>query len=140
MKFPRYILASGVMLVASVAARADLVVVVGANSTVGQLGKDQVTDIFLGNAAAYPGGGKPEPVDQASGAPIREEFYTKVAGRSAAQVKAHWAKQSFSGKGAPPKSLDGDDAVKKHLASNPNAIGYVDKSKVDASVKTVFAP
>jgi ABC-type phosphate transport system substrate-binding protein len=55
-------------------------------------------------------------------------------------VKTTWAKLSFSGKGTPPKVLDGDDAVKKFLAANPNAIGYVEKSKVDASVKAVLSP
>lgn len=122
-----------VLMLAATAVRADVVVVVGANSPVTQLSKDQVADIFLGM------GGKGDPIDQDAAA-VREEFYTKVTGKSAAQVKTHWAKQSFSGKGTPPKSVGGDDEVKKALAGNPNAIGYIDKSRVDASVKTVFAP
>lgn len=122
-----------VLMLAAGAARADVVVVVSAKSTVAQLTKDQVADIFLGT------GGKGEPIDQDAAA-MREEFYTKVAGKSAAQVKTHWAKQSFSGKGTPPKSVAGDDEVKKALAANPNAIGYIEKSKVDDSVKTVLVP
>jgi ABC-type phosphate transport system substrate-binding protein len=125
------------MILAVTAAHADVVVVVSASSPVSQLTKDQVADIFLGNSTNIPGGGKAEPVDN-DGA--REEFYTKVAGKSAAQVKALWAKLSFSGKGTPPKSVGSDDDVKKAVAGNPNAIGYMDKSRVDASVKTVLAP
>jgi ABC-type phosphate transport system substrate-binding protein len=124
---------AAVLMLAAAAARADVVVVVSARSAVTQLSKDQVTDIFLGQ------GGSQEPIDQDAAA-MREEFYSKVTGRSAAQVKTHWAKLSFSGKGTPPKSVGGDEDVKKALAANPNAIGYIDKSKVDASVKTVFAP
>lgn len=124
---------AAVLMLAATAARADVVVVVSAKSAVTQLSKDQVADIFLGQ------GGSQEPVDQDVAA-MREEFYSKVTGRSAAQVKTHWAKLSFSGKGTPPKSVGGDEDVKKALAANPNAIGYIDKSKVDASVKTVFAP
>ncbi len=137
--FNRMVLVAAMML-AVVSVRAEVVVVVSAKSTVSQLDKDQVADIFLGNAASLPGGGKAEPIDQAAGAAVREEFYTKVTGRNAAQIKAHWAKQSFSGKGAPPKSAASDDELKKLLAANPNAIGYLEKSKVDASVKTVLAP
>lgn len=122
-----------VLMLAAGAARADVVVVVSAKSAVAQLTKDQVADIFLGT------GGKGEPIDQDAAA-VREEFYSKVTGKSAAQVKTHWAKQSFSGKGTPPKSVAGDDEVKKALAANPNAIGYIEKSKVDDSVKTVLAP
>lgn len=130
---------AGAMILAVAVARADMVVVVSASSAVKQLTKDQVSGIFLGEATDFPGGGKAEPVDQDSGA-ARDEFYTKVTGRSAAQIKAYWAKQSFSGKGTPPKSVSGDDEMKKAIAANPNAIGYLEKSRVDASVRTVFAP
>ena len=126
------------MILAVAAAHADVVVVVSASSSVTQLSKDQVADIFLGQAASFPGGGQAVPVDQDAAA--HDEFYTRVTGKSAAQIKAYWAKQSFSGKGTPPKSVAGDDDVKKFVAANPNAIGYIERSKVDASVKTVFAP
>jgi len=129
---------AGAMTLVVAAAHADVVVVVAAGSSVGQLTREQVADIFLGQAANFPGGGQAVPVDQDGAA--HDEFCTKVAGKSAAQVKAYWAKQSFSGKGTPPKSVAGDEDVKKFLAANPNAIGYIEKSKVDASVKTVLAP
>jgi ABC-type phosphate transport system substrate-binding protein len=116
------------------AAHADVVVVVSAKSSASKLTKDQVADIFLGRSTSL------VPLDQAAGSPVRDEFYTKVAGQTAAQVKTLWAKLSFSGKGTPPKALGGDDEVKAQLAANPNAIAYMEKSKVDASVKTVFEP
>jgi ABC-type phosphate transport system substrate-binding protein len=129
----RLALAAAMILTFS-AAQADVVVVVSAKSPASKLTKDQVTDIFLGRSTSM------VPLDQAAGSPVRDEFYTKVAGQTAAQVKTLWAKLSFSGKGTPPKALGSDDEVKAQLASNPNAIAYMDKSKVDASVKTVFEP
>lgn len=134
--FNRIALAGAMFLVVG-AANADVVVVVSANSSAGVLTKDQVSAIFLGESTALPGAGKAEPIDN-DGA--REEFYSKVAGKTAAQAKSVWAKLSFSGKGTPPKSVGSDDDVKKAVAANPNAIGYIEKSKVDASVKTVLAP
>jgi ABC-type phosphate transport system substrate-binding protein len=129
----RLALAAAMILTFS-AAQADVVVVVSAKSPASKLTKDQVTDIFLGRSTSM------VPLDQAAGSPVRDEFYTKVAGQTAAQVKTLWAKLSFSGKGTPPKAFGNDDEVKAQLASNPNAIAYMDKSKVDASVKTVFEP
>lgn len=131
--YNRVVLA-GAMLLAAAVASADVVVVVSAKSSVSSLTKDQVSDIFLGKST------QATPVDQDASAPAREEFYTKVTGQSAAQVKTHWAKLSFSGKGTPPKSLGGDDDVKAQVGGNPSLIGYLEKSKVDASVKVVFAP
>jgi ABC-type phosphate transport system substrate-binding protein len=116
------------------AAHADVVVVVSAKSPASKLTKEQVADIFLGRSTSM------VPLDQAAGSPVRDQFYTKVAGQTAAQVKTLWAKLSFSGKGTPPKALGSDDEVKAQLAANPNAIAYMDKSKVDASVKTVLEP
>lgn len=129
----RLALAAAMILTFGVA-QADVVVVVSAKSSASKLTKDQVTDIFLGRSTSM------VPLDQAAGSPVRDEFYTKVAGQTAAQVKTLWAKLSFSGKGIPPKAFGSDDEVKAQLAANPNAIAYMDKSKVDASVKTVFEP
>lgn len=122
------------MMLSFGAAQADVVVVVSAKSSADKLSKEQVADIFLGKSTSM------VPLDQAAGAPVRDEFYTKVTGQNAAQVKTIWAKLSFSGKGTPPKALGSDDEVKAQLAANPNAIAYMDKSKVDASVKTVLEP
>jgi ABC-type phosphate transport system substrate-binding protein len=121
-------------------AHAEVVVVVSSKSSVAELTKDQVADIFLGKAATFPQGGQAVPIDLAPGAPNRDEFYTKTTGRSAAQLKSYWAKQSFSGKGTAPKAVAGDDEVKKLIAANPNTISYIDKARVDASVKVVFTP
>ena len=127
-------------LTVATAAHADVVVVMSAKSPVTALSQAQVSDIFLGKTATFPQGGQAVPIDLASGAANRELFYTKVTGRTAVQLKSYWAKQSFSGKGTAPKAVAGDDEVKKLIAANPNTIGYIDKSRVDASVKVVFEP
>lgn len=132
--------AAAAMLLAFASAHADVVVVVSAKSSASKLTKEQVADIFLGRSTSLPGAGQAVPLDQAAGSPVRDQFYTKVTGQTAAQVKTIWAKLSFSGKGTPPKALASDDEVKQQLAANPNAIAYMDKSKVDATVKTVFEP
>jgi hypothetical protein len=88
---------------------------------------------------ALPGGGVAQPVDLPESAPLRDQFYSKVAGKTAMQVKATWSKLVFSGKGIPPKELGTATDVKRFVAANPNAIGYIEKSAVDASVKVVLS-
>ena len=93
---------------------------------------------LLGKNSALPGGGAATPVDQADGSPLRDQFYTKVSSKSAAQMKAYWAKQIFTGKGQAPKEAGDSAAVKAAVAGNPNLIGYIDRSAVDATVKVLL--
>ena len=65
-------------------------------------------------------------------------FYQKVSGHDLSQVKATWSRLIFTGKAQPPKELADADAVKKAVASDIKAIGYIDKSQVDSTVKVVL--
>jgi ABC-type phosphate transport system substrate-binding protein len=78
-------------------------------------------------------------IDQAEGSAVRDEFYAKVAGKTASQVKAHWAKIIFTGRGHPPDEAPNSVQVKTLVGKSPNAIGYIEKSMVDATVKVVFS-
>jgi len=120
-------------LMVAAMAQAEVVVVAGANSPIGALSKDQSADIFLGkNTSATP-------LDQQESSPLREEFYSKVTGKSASQAKSHWSKLSFTGKGTAPKEGRNSDEIKRLVADNPKLVGYIEKSAVDSSVKVIFA-
>lgn len=49
------------------------------------------------------------------------------------------ANKGFSGKGNPPKELASSAEVRKFFAANPDAIGHLEKSAVDTSLKVVFS-
>ena len=133
-------LAAAVALCAgSVGAFAQVAVVVNSKSPVATLTADQVSAIFLGKSNTFPSGGTAAPTDLPDSAPAHDLFYTKVTGKSSAQVKAAWSRLVFSGKATPPKELASSADVKKFVASNPDAIGYIEKSAVDSSVKVVFS-
>ena len=124
----------------SASARADVVVIVSAKSPVTSLTAEQTAKIFLGKTNNFPDNRDAVPIDQAVGSPIREEFYAKVAHKNPSQLSAYWAKVIFTGDGRPPAMLDSNAAVRKAVASNPNAIGYIDKSAVNKSVRVILAP
>ncbi|MCE4556573.1 hypothetical protein [Pelomonas cellulosilytica] len=118
------------LLMACQAACADIAVV--AHPGAAALTKEQITDIYLGKSQAA------QPIDLPEASPVRATFYEKATGKDPSQVKATWARLAFTGKGQPPKEAPDAAAVKKEVAANPKAIGYIDKSAVDASVKVLL--
>ena len=119
------------------AGAADVVAVVSAKSRVTALNADQVADIFLGKTSHFPDGTQATPVDQSEDSPARERFYAQFTGKSPAQVKAYWSKMIFTGRGQPPRQVPSNTDAKKFVAQNPNAIGYIEVSQVDDSVRVV---
>jgi ABC-type phosphate transport system substrate-binding protein len=120
-------------------ATADVVAVVSSRSPLTELSKNQVVDIFLGRVSHFPDGEQALPIDQAEGSAARDEFYAKFAGKSAAQIKAHWAKIIFTGRGQPPEEVPNSIEVKKSVIKKPHAIGYIEKNMVDSSVRVLLS-
>lgn len=118
-------------------ASAEISVVVSANNPNNSIDQATVSKIFLGKTKSFPDGSQAVPVDQDDGAAAREAFNSTVLGKSASQLKSYWSRLIFTGKGTPPKQSGNDAAVKQLVANNPNIIGYIDSSAVDASVKVV---
>lgn len=121
-------------------ARADIVAVVSSKSQITTLSKTQVMDIFLGKRTRFPDGSSAIPIDQAEGSAARDEFYSRLADMSPAQVKAFWSRIIFTGRGQPPKAVATGVEAKKLLIADPNTIGYIDQSLVDSSLRVVLAP
>jgi ABC-type phosphate transport system substrate-binding protein len=134
------IIGLGLCLAMAGAGEADVVVVVSSKSAVSTLSKDQVTDIFLGKTARFPNGAPAVPMDQVEGSAARDEFYAIFANKSPAQVKAHWTKIIFTGRGQPPKSVSNSVEVRKLIAENPQAISYIERSALDSTVKVLVQP
>jgi ABC-type phosphate transport system substrate-binding protein len=116
---------------------AEISVIVSPSNPNGTLDQATVGKIFLGKAKSFPDGTQAVPVDQDDGAAARDAFNSTVLGKSASQLKSYWSRLIFTGKGTPPKPSGNDAAVKAIVANNPNIIGYIDSSAVDASVKVV---
>ena len=127
------------MLFAGTVSFAQVAVVVGAKSSASALTADQAAALFLGKSDQLPDVGVALLLDQPESSAVRDAFYTKVSSKSAAQVKSAWARLVFSGKATPPKEISNSAEVKKMVAANQNAIGYIEKSAVDASVKVLLS-
>jgi ABC-type phosphate transport system substrate-binding protein len=119
-------------------AHADVVVVVNPTNPLISMSPEQVSAAFLGKNRTLPTGSGALLVDQPENSSLYESFYANVTGKTPSQVKAIWARLTFSGRALPPKEVSNSAEVKKFVASNPDAIGYIDRSALDASVKAVL--
>lgn len=131
MKLHAFVAGSALALGTLGAAAAGIAVI--GHPSAAPMSKDQIADAYLGKSQGA------TLLDQPESAAIRAEFYTKATGRDLAQVKATWSRLTFSGKGQPPKELPDAAGVKKAVAADPKAIGYIDKTAVDASVKVLLS-
>ena len=130
----KHTIIGSLLLLATLPAFAQSVAVIVNPKHGGGLSVEQVSNVFLGKSSDLTA------VDLPDGAPARDAFYQKVTGKDAAQVKAYWAKLVFTGKAQALKEMSSDAEVKKFVAANPNAVGYIDKGAVDGSVKVVLTP
>ncbi len=130
-------LLAGVLAVG--ACRAEIVVIVSAKNPLKALSGEQAADLFLGKAADFPNGAKAVPIDQSEGSAVRDQFYQKTSGKAPAQMKAHWARMLFTGRGQPPVESGDNAAIRRLVADSPDLVGYIDRSALDGSVKAVLA-
>ncbi|MFK2878832.1 type 2 periplasmic-binding domain-containing protein [Rhodanobacter hydrolyticus] len=134
----RNCLVAGALALVGAPAFAGTVVIVSASSPVKSLSKDDAAALYLGKTTSLPAGGNAKLFDLADSNPLREKFYQAATGKSASQVKSVWSRLVFSGRAVPPKELGSDDAVVKAVAADPSAVGYVDSSAVNGSVRAVL--
>ena len=96
-----------------------ILLIARADAEVAALTAPQAADLFLQRGAVS----KLIPYDRDDPA-LREGFYRAVADISLTSLRAYWAKQVFTGRARPPKSLGGED-VSGVLSASPFAVTYV---------------
>jgi ABC-type phosphate transport system substrate-binding protein len=121
---------------ASPAFAADLVVIVHAERKT-EISVEEIAQIYLKRRRFWEDGARVVPVNRDAGSDTRRLFDQRIFGAYAHQLVVHWNRQYFSGV-LPPATLASDEAVKRFVAGEPLAIGYVHASAVDSSVRVVL--
>lgn len=135
----RYFLVCCFAAIPAIAIAADnIVVIVNQNIGVNKMSRDDVIDIFLGRSRQLPSGVTALPLDLPSTSLEREQFYSRLTGKSMGEINAYWARLIFSGRASPPSLAHSQEEAMQMVADNRNAMGYVAKSKVTPSVKIIF--
>ena len=121
------------------AGQAELVVVLNAQSTVDQLSKTQVVNIFLGHSRELPNGVPASPVDLPFGMTEKADFYQTLVNKDLDQIAAYWSRLVFAGSTSPPVQASNVQEVLQYVGSHRGAIAYMERRNVDARVKVVLS-
>ena len=122
----------------SVPAHAALAIIVHPSNNMAGITAEETADIYLAKVGVFSNGKRAVPVDQSANSPARKKFYSAVIKKNDSTLKVYWSKLIFTGKAQPPDEIGDDAAVKNWVATNPDAIGYVDGKFVDSSVKVLL--
>ncbi|MBK7002630.1 MAG: hypothetical protein IPH35_22550 [Rhodoferax sp.] len=125
------------LVFASPVVHGDIAVVVALDSPLRQLSSREASDVYLGRLKTA-AGEKLLVLDHPRESALRERFFKQVNGMDLRRLNAYWARLQFSGETQPPVSLDDNQSVLYTIRRNRHAIGYVDASAVDQSVRTVL--
>ena len=118
---------------------ADVAVIVHPESATNELTPRQVKKLFLGRMHMFPSTNiEAVPIDQKESQRTYSVFYSDLIGMTPVKLKRYRAAYLFSGKGRLPLEVDSDLQVRSYIAGNRSAIGYIDASLLDESVKVVY--
>jgi hypothetical protein len=124
------------LVAARPAAGEELVVIVQVGRTV-DLGVEEVAQIYLRQRRFWDDGEPIIPVNRDAESAARRLFTELVFRGEARRLATYWNRQYFRGL-LPPATLASDEAVKRFVASERKAIGYIPQGCVDDSVRVVL--
>jgi hypothetical protein len=102
-----------------------------------ELSLEEVAQIYLRRKRFWDDGALIVPLNLPSQATLRARFSRLVLNQTEARLADYWNRQYLYGI-LPPATLASTEAVRRYVASDANAIGYVPASEVDGSVHVVL--
>lgn len=126
----------GLFLLLSSSVFADVAIIVHPSNG-NTFDKTSINRLFLGKDKTFANKQTALLIAQQDNAIATQEFNSKVLEKNAKQIKSHWSRLVFTGKGVPPNEVASDTEVINDIKQNTNAIGYVDKASVTQDVKVV---
>jgi len=127
-----------VLITVGTSANADLAIIAHPDYKGGELDKEMVRQLFLGENLTFPSGHKAKLANHAVGSPDRVDFFEYVLEMTETRHKRYWARKVSVGKKGAPKELASHKDVLNWAAKTPLGITYIDKKMADDSVKVLF--
>ena len=97
----------------------------------------EIAQIYLKRRRFWSNGDPIVPVNRNGESATRRDFTQRVFGDRARRLAVYWNRQYFQGT-LPPATLASDEAIKRFVALERNAIGYIPEGLVDSSVRVLF--
>jgi ABC-type phosphate transport system substrate-binding protein len=99
--------------------------------------REQLRTIYLKQRRFWDDGTPIVALNREPGSAQRELFSQRVLDAASADLAAYWNEQYFDGV-FPPPTLSSGTAVKRYVAADRNAIGYVEVHDLDDSVHVIL--
>jgi hypothetical protein len=138
MKYPQFILlATGLMVFASVSAQAAGVKIIANNSVAASsVSADDLKSVFLEEKSSLSDGSHVEPVIE-KGGPAHEAFLKQSLDKNDSALQTYYRSLVFTGKGSMPKAVGSDAEEAAYVAKTKGAIGYVSAEADAGGTKTL---
>jgi ABC-type phosphate transport system substrate-binding protein len=125
------------LLAPALAGGRDRVAVIVNRERRADLSIDDVAQIYLRRKRFWEDGAPVVPLNLPSANPLRERFSQLVLRETETRLADYWNRLYFRGI-LPPATLVSTESVRRYVASDPNAIGYLPDSEVDGSVRVLL--
>lgn len=127
-----------ISLLTVTSARAEMVVIASASSSIGPLSRQEIINIYMGRYRKLQNDVIVTPLDINTDSPERRYFYLHLLDKTLPEINAYWARLVFSGKTAAPEELGSQREVLDRVAHDQKAIGYVERRNLNVHVKVVY--
>ena len=114
----------------------DVTIVVNNNLPISVITETQLRDIFIGARSRFDNGTRAVPV-LLKGGPVHEVFLHRHVGDTPDEFRTRWRRAVFTGQGSMPKEFSTEAALIQFIEVTPGAIGYVRRSPLNPSVKSL---
>lgn len=126
------------LLVISTPATAELVLITHPECATERLTRNDAINIFMGRLRRFPGGAPAYPLDLPADSPEKAVFYRHLLNKELADIDSYWSRLVYSGNTRPPASVKNQDDMMDRVASRRDAIGYVERARVNRRVRIVL--
>lgn len=126
----------GILLMCRLARAQEIMIVAYPKTSVSEITRDQLRDIFTGVRTRFGDGSRAVPV-LLKGGPVHEVFLSRIVGDNPDEFRVRWRRAVFTGQGAMPKEFQSEAAVLDYVAATPGAVGYVSRVSDPSAVKVL---
>lgn len=129
-----FILLLALLVVGSASYAAELILITNVSNSVDSISAKDVKKIYLGKKSSWNDGTSIKVFAQKD-TDLTNVLVKKYVKKTPQQYFLYWQNAIFTGKGTPPVEVDGNAQMKKIVKAQKGAIGYIDASELDSSVK-----
>lgn len=129
----------GVLLLPSwaLAETVEYVMITNPETTIADISRVALDDLFLGKTDTLAGMGKATPIHAHYKSEAYRAFVYAIHQSTIGKIKQFWAKRVMDGKGSPPRSFQYYEEIIQYVEQNRGTISYIPQELVNPKIKVL---